>query len=97
MVSIEAAYVQSWGKPGGAGRLRRSFSLFAEFWRMIEFQIRKDQPAIGDQELRRQTAKRMYLSDDAARLLLDRAGGPVMEQPDLQETMTRIAAILGEL
>src|SRR4051812_46486279 len=84
--TVEDAYFQSWGKVGGVGRLRRTFSLFAEFWRMIEFQIRKEHPGICDREVRRHTAKRMYLSDDAARRLLDRTGGQVMEQPDLQET-----------
>jgi hypothetical protein len=57
-IDIEEAYFQAWGKVGGAGRLRRAFSLFAELWRMMEFQIRKQYPEITDREAKRQTAKR---------------------------------------
>ncbi len=96
-LSIDEAYFQAWGKVGGAGRLRRTFSLSAEFWRMIEFQIRKEQPGISDREAKRQTAKRMYLSDDAAQRLLDQPRGHGMERVDFQETMERIIAILGEV
>jgi hypothetical protein len=95
--SIEDAYFQAWGKVGGAGRLRRTFSLFAEFWGMLEFQIRKAHPGISDREARRQTAKRMYFSDSAAQRLLDHWGGHAMERVDIQETLERIMAILGEL
>ncbi|MGP0068329.1 MAG: nucleotidyl transferase AbiEii/AbiGii toxin family protein [Isosphaeraceae bacterium] len=99
-LSIEDAYFQAWGKIGGAGRLRRTFSLSAEFWGMIEFQIRKEQPGVSDREVKRLTAKRMYLSDDAAQRLLDQPGSQRMERMeivDFQETMERIMAILGEL
>ena len=95
--SIEEAYFQVWGRVGGAGRLRRTFSLSAEFWGMMEFQIRKAQPGISDREAKRQTAKRMYISDDAAQRLLGQSGGHGMERVDYQETMKRIMAILGEL
>jgi Nucleotidyl transferase AbiEii toxin, Type IV TA system len=64
---------------------------------MIEFQIRREQPGISDREVKRQTAKRMYLSDDAAQRLLDQPGGHGIEHVDFQETMERILAILGGL
>ena len=51
--SIEDAYFHAWGRVGGAGRLRRTFSLSAEFWGMMEFQIRKAQPGISDREVKR--------------------------------------------
>src|SRR5436305_645930 len=95
--SIEEAYFQAWGKVGGVGRLRRTFSLYAEIRRMVEFQIQKNHPELGDGEVQRRTAKRMYLSDEAAQRLLDRSrGGPVQGQ-GLPETMGRITTILEEL
>src|SRR5262249_39211358 len=95
--SIEDAYFQVWGRVGGAGRLRRTFSLSAEFWGMMEVQIRKAHPGISDREARRQTAKRMYISDGAAQRLLDEAEAHGIERVDYQETMQRIMAILEEL
>jgi hypothetical protein len=94
---IEDAYFQAWGRVGGAGRLRRTFSLSAEFWGMLEFQIRKEHPEISDREVKRLTAKRMYFFDDAAQRLLDRSECHSMEQVDYRETLERITAILGEL
>ena len=41
MPTVEEVYHQAWGKVGGVGRLRRTFSLFAEFWEMLELQIRQ--------------------------------------------------------
>jgi hypothetical protein len=93
-LSIEDAYFEVWGRIGGASRLRRTFSLSAEFWDMIKVRIRKDVPGISDREARRRTAKRVYLMDDAARRLLDQPGGHGMERVDYQETMKRIMAIL---
>jgi hypothetical protein len=95
--SIEDAYFHAWGRVGGAGRLRRTFSLSAEFWGMMEFQIRKAQPGISDREAMRQTAKRMYFTDDATQRLLDQSGGHRMERVDYQQTMERIMAILDRL
>jgi hypothetical protein len=96
-LSIEEAYFQAWGKVGGAGRLRRTFSLYGEIRRMIEFQIRKKHPEFGECELQRQTAKRMYSSDDAAQGLLDRSRGEPVHDQGLPETMERIRTILEEL
>src|SRR5437868_7132694 len=95
-IDVEDAYFQAWGKVGGAGRLRRAFSLYADIRRMLEFQIRKKHPELGEDEIKRRTAKRMYVADDAAQRLLDRSkGGPVEEQ-GLPETMERISMILEE-
>ena len=41
-IDVEDAYFQAWGKVGGAGRLRRAFSLYADIRRMLEFQIRDE-------------------------------------------------------
>jgi hypothetical protein len=70
-LAIEDVYCETWGGIGGAGRLRRTFSLSAEFWDMIEFQIRKDLPGISVHEARRRTAKRVYLIDDPVQRRLD--------------------------
>jgi hypothetical protein len=51
--SIEDAYFQVWGRVGGAGRLRRAFSLYADIRRMIEFQIRKKHPELVECEVQR--------------------------------------------
>jgi hypothetical protein len=50
MSTVEEAYFQAWGKAGGAGRLRRMFSLCADFWVMLEFRIRNEHPGISDRE-----------------------------------------------
>src|SRR5580704_2307609 len=98
MATVEEAYHQAWGKAGGVGRLRRSFALHTETRRMIEHQIKSKQPGLSERDLAVQVSRRMYMSDAAAQLLLDGAGagllGPVQ---DLQDSMERIAAILGDL
>jgi hypothetical protein len=96
-LTVEDAYFQAWGKVGGAGRLRRTFSLYADIRRMIEFQVRKRFGELSDPEIQRRTAKQMYLSDDAARGLLDRSEGGCMEGQGLPETMARISRILMQL
>src|SRR5262249_47912047 len=48
-------------------------------------------------EVKRQTAKRMYFTDDATQRLLDQSGGHRMERVDYQQTMERIMAILDGL
>ena len=95
--TVEDGYHQYWGKVGGVGRLRRTFSLFAEFWEMLEFQIRNTNQEIRGYELKRLVARRMYTSDAAAQRLLDRVGRRDVLAHDLRETMERITAILGEL
>jgi hypothetical protein len=87
---IEAADFRAWGKVGGAGRLRRTFSLHADVRRMVAFQIRQTHPELADRELRRRTAQRMYLSDDAVQQLLERVSRnaarlPVWAPADLHE------------
>ncbi len=95
-LSIEDAYFEIWGRIGGAGRLRRTFSLYAEIRRMVEFQIQNKHPELDACELQRRTAKRMYLSDDAAQRLLDRSRGEPTPDEGLPETMERITTILEE-
>src|SRR5438132_246256 len=95
--SIEEAYFQAWGKVGGVGRLRRAFSLYADIRRMLELQVRKKHPELGEGEIQRRTAKRMYVADDAAQRLLNHSKGRPVEEQGLPETMERISTILEEL
>jgi hypothetical protein len=93
---VEESYFQAWGKVGGAGRLRRTVSLYTDIRRMVEFQIQRNHPELSAGEVQRQTAKRMYLSDDAAQRLLDHVrGGPAQGQ-GLPETIERITTILDQ-
>jgi hypothetical protein len=97
MPTVEEVYREAWGKVGGIGRLRRTFSLFAEFWEMLEFQIRKKHPELNDGELKVSVARRMYTSDAAAQRLLDQVEGNNVLEHSLRDTMERISAILREL
>jgi hypothetical protein len=94
---IDAAYFRAWGKVGGAGRLRRTFSLHADIRRMVAFQICQKHPEWADHEVRRRTAQRMYLSDDAALRLLERWNGGRMDGEGFPETIGRITRILEAL
>jgi hypothetical protein len=91
---VEEAYFRAWGEVGGTGRLRRTFSLHADVRRMVAFQIRNRHPEFADREVRRRTAQRMYLSDDAAQELLERSSGGLLEDQGLPETIGRISTIL---
>ncbi len=42
MPTVEDVYHEYSGKVGGVGRLRRTFSLFAEFWEMLEMKKARD-------------------------------------------------------
>jgi len=97
MSTVEDVYHRAWGKLGGAARLRRTSSLFTEMWRMLELQIAKQHPGLGDREIRRLTAKRMYLSDASAQLLLERPWRQDPVENDLQETLKRVSDILSQL
>jgi hypothetical protein len=98
MSTVEEAYHQAWGKAGGVGRLRRCFALHAEIRRMIEHQIRSKQPGQSERDVAVQVARRMYMSDAAAQRLLDGAGGEIVwPVQDLEDSMERISAILGDL
>jgi hypothetical protein len=97
MSLVEEAYFQAWGKVGGVGRLRRTFSLFANLRDMYELQVKREKPGLSDRELKRQIAKRMYISDDPAQGLLDRMEGRDVIEDDFPETVARVLAILSEL
>jgi hypothetical protein len=73
MSSVEDEYFRVWGEAGGAGRLQRAFSLYAEMRAMLEFQVRKKYPELSEKELPWQVAKLMYLSDEATQRLIERA------------------------
>jgi hypothetical protein len=97
MSLVEEVYFQAWGKVGGVGRLRRTFSLFASLRDMYELQVKREKPGLSNSEIKRYTAKRMYISDDAAQALLDRMGGQDVIQDDFPETTERVLALLSEL
>jgi hypothetical protein len=71
MKSVEEEYFRLWGTVGGAGRLRRAFSLYAEMRAMLEFQVRKRHPELSENEIAWEVAKIMYFSDDATQRLLE--------------------------
>jgi hypothetical protein len=73
MLSVEEEYFRVWGEAGGAGRLQRAFSLYAEMRAMLEFQVRKRHPELTEQELPWQVARLMYLSDDVTQRLIQQA------------------------
>jgi len=97
MSTVEEVYHRAWGALGGAARLRRTSSLFAEMWRMLEFQVKKEHPGLGDREIRRLTANRMYLSDAFAQLLLGLPRREDAMEHDLKETLKRVLDILSQL
>lgn len=97
MASVEETYRRYWGQVGGAGRLRRAFSLFVNMRSMLELQVRNEDPGIDEREARRRTAQRMYRSDPCAPGLLDRTKGQNVTHDDFPETVARISAILQDL
>jgi hypothetical protein len=66
-------------------------------WRMLQFQIEKQHAGLADRELKRQTAKRMYLSDTSAQRLLERPWRTDVVEHDLQDTLKRVSDILSQL
>jgi hypothetical protein len=49
--TVEEVYHQAWGKVGGVGRLRRTFSLFVFMRQMLELQVKRKNPGISGAEL----------------------------------------------
>ncbi len=96
-IDIEDIYFQAWGKVGGAGRLRRAFALHSNIRGMLELQVRRKYPDLADNEIRRRTARRMYVANDATLRLLDHSRGIAIDDQGLPETMERISRILDEL
>jgi hypothetical protein len=96
MATVDEIYRQAWGEFGGAARLRRSSSLFAEMWQLLELQVEKQFPGLRDREIRRRTAKRMYLSDASAQLLLERPWRQDSVEHDFRETLKRVLDILSQ-
>lgn len=97
MSLVEEAYFNAWGKVGGAGRLRRSFSLFVSMRRMLLLQVKNQRPGLSERELAWRTAKRMYFSDQAAQRLLDRMEQTTVTADDFPETIERLLPILKDL
>jgi hypothetical protein len=71
MLDVEAEYDRYWREAGGMARVRRTASLYASFRRMLEFQVRKQNPGFSDREVAIEAARRMYLSDEVTQRLLD--------------------------
>jgi hypothetical protein len=95
--TVEEFYHQYWGKVGGVGRLRRTFSLFVSIRKMLELQVKNQNPGLTEAELTWRTAKRMYGSNAATQRLLDRVRSTNMTADDLPETIERLLPILIEL
>jgi hypothetical protein len=73
MLSVEDEYFRVWGEAGGAGRLQRAFSLYAEMRAMLEYQVRKKRPELSEPDIPWEVARLMYLSDERAQRLLEQA------------------------
>jgi hypothetical protein len=73
MSTVEDEYFRLWGEVGGAGRLQRAFSLYAEMRAMLEFQLRKKHPELTEEEIPWEMARVMYLSDETTQHLLEYA------------------------
>jgi hypothetical protein len=73
MLNVEDEYFRIWGEAGGAARLQRAFSLYAEMRAILEFQLRKKHPELSEEELPLLVASVMYLSDNAAQRLIQQA------------------------
>ncbi len=71
MLDVEAEYDRYWREVGGTARVRRTASLYESIRQMLEFQVRKNNPALSDRQVTIQAARRMYLSDEATQRLLD--------------------------
>jgi Nucleotidyl transferase AbiEii toxin, Type IV TA system len=95
--TVEEVYHEAWGKVGGVGRLRRTFSLFVSIRQMLELQVKNKNPGLTGAELALRTAKRMYSSNAATQRLLDRMEQTNMTTDDFPETIGRLLPILIEL
>ena len=71
MFDVEAEYDRYWREVGGIARVRRTASLYESIRKMLEFQVRKQNPDLTDREVTIQAARRMYLSDEATQRLID--------------------------
>jgi hypothetical protein len=71
MTDVEVEYDRHWREARGIARLLRAASLYAAFREMLELQVRKKSPGLGDREVAIQAARRMYASDAATQKLLD--------------------------
>jgi hypothetical protein len=97
MPTVEDVYHQYWGKVGGVGRLRRTFSLFVSMRKMLELQVKNKNPRLDGAELTWRTAKRMYSANAATQRLLDSVGPTNVTADDFPETIERLLPILIEL
>jgi Nucleotidyl transferase AbiEii toxin, Type IV TA system len=95
--TVEDVYHHYWGKVGGVGRLRRTFSLFAGMRQMLELQVKNQNPGLTGAELTWRTAKRMYSSNAATLRLLDSVEQKNMTTDDFPETIERLLPLLIEL
>jgi hypothetical protein len=73
MSIVEDEYFRAWGAVGGAARVERAFSLYAEMRAMLEFQVRKRHPELSEKEIPWEVARLMYLSDEGTQRLLEQA------------------------
>ncbi len=71
MLDVEAEYDRYWREVGGMAGVQRTASLYSSFRQMLEFQLRENNPDLTDREVTIQSARRMYLSNEATQRLLD--------------------------
>jgi hypothetical protein len=95
--TVDEVYREAWGKVGGVGRLRRTFSLFVFMRQMLELQAKNKNPGISGAELVWGTAKRMYCSNEMTQHLLDGVEITSMTIDDFPETIERLLPILNEI
>jgi hypothetical protein len=67
---IERQYNQALDRLSGRERVERTVSLFGSMCEMLTLQARREFPELGDRELRKKVAERLYLSDVGAQKLL---------------------------
>ena len=72
MSLVDQKYNEALDNMTGQERVERTFSLFGSICEMLALQVSKEFSALGERELKRKVAERLYLSDKGAQALLKR-------------------------
>jgi len=72
MSLVEQKYHEALDGMTGQERLERTFSLFGSICEMLTLQVSREFSALGERELRKKVAERLYLSDEGVQELLKR-------------------------
>lgn len=70
MSLVEKKYNDALDEMTGRQRLERTLSLFESVYEMLTVQLSKEFSELGERELKKKIAERMYLSDEGAQDLL---------------------------